>query len=268
MNNKNYKRLKDNETLEELNAINTPNKGDISFVKEDGYDYRFNGKKWKKVTLHPGFAIGWAVAGLSLLTAVAIALPVTVTVVSNNNASNNTPIEEPVTNPTTDSTSKDNNRMIGFNTNGGTAVDPIVAEIGKTVTAPTAPTKLGGFKFDGWYSDEGLTNAYTFSTMPEDNITLYAKWAVVTYTVTFDLGIAAELVDPSDFDPETQLHNFGEKVTDPGYYQFIKGSTRYELGYWYVSGVEDSFLNSWDFESFIVLEDITLIASWYLVDPL
>ncbi len=64
---------------------------------------------------------------------------------------------------------------IDFEENDGTVVTPITQEYGTTVLAPTNPTK-DGFTFDGWYIDIGLTTLYTFTTMPAENIILYAKW--------------------------------------------------------------------------------------------
>ncbi len=72
---------------------------------------------------------------------------------------------------------------ITFNSNGGSDVAPITQDYGTSVSAPAAPTKTG-YTFGGWYSDSGLTSAYTFSTMGED-ITLFAKWTTNSYTVTF-----------------------------------------------------------------------------------
>ncbi|MBK8419012.1 InlB B-repeat-containing protein [Candidatus Villigracilis saccharophilus] len=70
-----------------------------------------------------------------------------------------------------------NSYTITFNSNGGSAVGAITQPFGSAVSAPTAPTKTGN-TFGGWYSDAGLTTAYTFTTMPASDITLYAKWTV------------------------------------------------------------------------------------------
>lgn len=64
---------------------------------------------------------------------------------------------------------------LSFNSNGGKSVNSITKLYGATVTAPTAPTKTG-YTFSGWYRDVALTNAYVFTTMGAENITLYAKW--------------------------------------------------------------------------------------------
>lgn len=41
-----------------------------------------------------------------------------------------------------------------------------------------APTRLG-YIFDGWYTDETYQNAFTATTMPAKDFTLYAKWVPV-----------------------------------------------------------------------------------------
>ena len=77
-----------------------------------------------------------------------------------------------------------NSSTISFNSNGGSAVEEITANYGTTITEPTAPDKEG-HTFAGWYTDEALKNKYTFTTMPAESITLYAKWTVNQYTVTY-----------------------------------------------------------------------------------
>ena len=70
---------------------------------------------------------------------------------------------------------------LSFNSNGGSAVNSINKLFGAAVTAPTVPTKTG-YTFSGWYRDAQLTNAYTFTTMGAENLTLYAKWVAKTNT--------------------------------------------------------------------------------------
>jgi uncharacterized repeat protein (TIGR02543 family) len=67
------------------------------------------------------------------------------------------------------------NSIISFESNGGSEVAPIEQEVGSVVIAPTVPSKLG-YTFAGWYEEMQLMNAYSFATMPNANITLYAKW--------------------------------------------------------------------------------------------
>ncbi|MDA3931911.1 MAG: glycosyl hydrolase family 18 protein [Tenericutes bacterium] len=74
-----------------------------------------------------------------------------------------------------------NQYTISFNTNGGSVIDPITQDYGTDILQPDVPTKEGD-TFGGWYSDSELTTAYTFSTMPSENITVYAKWDAIDWS--------------------------------------------------------------------------------------
>ncbi|MBQ8970992.1 MAG: InlB B-repeat-containing protein [Lachnospiraceae bacterium] len=74
-----------------------------------------------------------------------------------------------------------------FETNGGSTVKTQTVKEGGTAKEPNAPTK-NGYAFDGWYSDEELTEEYDFQTVLTEDITLYAKWEVAI----FNPSVAAE----------------------------------------------------------------------------
>ncbi|WP_234792811.1 InlB B-repeat-containing protein [Streptococcus equinus] len=44
------------------------------------------------------------------------------------------------------------------------------------------------YTWGGWYEDATLRSPYTFNTMPNHNLVLYAKWNAPHYNVTFDLN--------------------------------------------------------------------------------
>ena len=71
-----------------------------------------------------------------------------------------------------------NQYTITFDTAGGSTVAPITQDYGTAITAPADPTKEG-YTFIGW--DKEIP-----STMPAENVTVTAKWAVNQYTITFD----------------------------------------------------------------------------------
>ena len=75
---------------------------------------------------------------------------------------------------------KINQYTITFVTNGGTAIDPITANYGATVTAPANPTKTG-YNFVSW--DKTIP-----TTMPAEDMTITASWTLNTYTITFELA--------------------------------------------------------------------------------
>ena len=77
------------------------------------------------------------------------------------------------------------NTTILFDSNGGSLVAQIDQTPGRDFTAPEAPTRTG-YTFNGWFSDDLLTSAYTFDKIPEGNITLYAKWTINAYVISFD----------------------------------------------------------------------------------
>lgn len=84
-----------------------------------------------------------------------------------------------------------NEYTIAFNSNGGSEVSSIVADYGTAVTAPTDPTKTG-YTFGGWFTDnETFASSFTFSTMPVDGATLYAKWTVKTEEIVVVYGTDA-----------------------------------------------------------------------------
>ncbi|WP_152063394.1 InlB B-repeat-containing protein, partial [Collinsella intestinalis] len=52
----------------------------------------------------------------------------------------------------------------------------VEVEEGKTVAAPTDPA-CEGFKFEGWFVDKALKEAYDFSAPVNGDMVLYAKWS-------------------------------------------------------------------------------------------
>ncbi len=136
---------------------------------------------------------------------------------------------------------------VSFNTNGGTAVSTTIAEEGKIISETTIPSKTG-FTFEGWYKEAGLINKWNFTTdKVTSNITLYAKWVVKTYRVSFNTNggtvISAKIVEE------------GKTITEP--------SASTNLGSivegWYK---EKELTTKWNFATDTVLGDITLFAKW------
>ncbi|HQK74505.1 MAG TPA: InlB B-repeat-containing protein, partial [Clostridiales bacterium] len=78
-----------------------------------------------------------------------------------------------------------NSSVITFNSNGGPAVSPIVAETGSSVPEPVEPL-WANHVFGGWFTDAGLSNPVSWPYTLSADVTFYAKWTGVTSTVTFD----------------------------------------------------------------------------------
>ena len=107
-----------------------------------------------------------------------------------------------------------NSYTITFDTDGGSAIDPITQGYGTTIKAPTAPTKTG-YTFMGW-------NPALPATMPAENITVTAQWRINQYTITFDTDGGSTVA------PITQ--DYGTAITAPadptrGGYTFIGWDT-------------------------------------------
>ena len=82
-----------------------------------------------------------------------------------------------------------NQYTIKFDSNGGSAVDPITQDYGTTVTAPDDPTKPG-CDFAGWTPELP-------ETMPAENMTVTATWTELTYTVSITGGgVSADNMNP------------------------------------------------------------------------
>ncbi|MEG0259620.1 MAG: InlB B-repeat-containing protein [Lysinibacillus sp.] len=139
-----------------------------------------------------------------------------------------------------------------FDTNGGSTIEALENIVHKaTVTAPKAPEREG-FKFLGWYTDAGLTKSFEFTTAITGDLTLYAKWDQLKYTITFEVneGSAISAV-------ENVLHN--ATVTAP------ENPKRqgYKFSGWYT---DKELTKLFDFKSAIT-SDVVLYAKWTKISP-
>ena len=62
-----------------------------------------------------------------------------------------------------------------FDTDGGSAIDPVTVRHGNAVARPADPTK-DKYTFIGWYVDPEFTEEYNFATVLEADKTIYAKF--------------------------------------------------------------------------------------------
>jgi len=127
-------------------------------------------------------------------------------------------------------------------------ITPQAVNHGSTATQPATPERIG-FDFVGWFTDNGtFLNQWNFaSSIVTKDTTLYAKWQIKSYTVSFvgeEINIA----------PQTVEH--GGKVAQP--------DTPERIGYDFVGWFTDNgtFLEEWNFETDIVTQDTTLYAKW------
>lgn len=141
-----------------------------------------------------------------------------------------------------------NSYTVSFNSNGGTAVADQTVEEGAVATAPPAPTKLG-HTFGGWYSDSALTITYGFTAAVTEGITLYAKWTLNSYTVSFNSNGGSTV--------NSQPVNYGDAATIP------VAPTR--AGYVFKGWHTDlAGTNTYNFAA-AVTANLTLYAKWTAV---
>lgn len=129
--------------------------------------------------------------------------------------------------------------------NGGPAMDPITGEFGTAVETPADPVRTG-YIFQGWYANEALTTAYTFSTIPGEDITVYMKWQIGTFTITVNSGSG-----PAISAITGEYNSAAAAPSIPAYYG-------YSFAGWYA---DSTFTTPYEFTT-IPAENITVYVKW------
>ena len=144
-----------------------------------------------------------------------------------------------------------NRYTVTFNANGGTPA-PLAQTLdhGAGVSEPAAITRTG-YTFGGWYKESAFTNQWYFtSDTVTGDTTLYAKWNINQYTVTFNANGGTPA-------PLAQTLDHGAHVAEPA----AITRTGYTFGGWFK---ESAFTSQWYFTSDTVTGgDLTLYARWY-----
>ena len=83
----------------------------------------------------------------------------------------------------------------------------VEAFYGNPITAPSDPTRRG-YTFGGWYTDGSNfaenTKFKTGDKMPEGDVTYYAKWTAIEYTITYNLDGGTNVSgNPAQYTVET-----------------------------------------------------------------
>ncbi|MHB1454447.1 MAG: InlB B-repeat-containing protein [Saccharofermentanales bacterium] len=139
---------------------------------------------------------------------------------------------------------------VTFNSQGGSAVAVKTADYNTAITAPAAPTRTG-YTFGGWYKESGCTNAWNFATYKVTTATtLYAKWTVINYPVTFNSQSGSAVA--------SKTASYNTSVTAPA------NPTRmgYTFGGWYK---ESGCINVWSFTNDKITAATTLYARWTII---
>lgn len=133
-----------------------------------------------------------------------------------------------------------NQYTIIFDYNDGTGkTEEITLEYGSKISKPAQPTRMG-YIFNGWYLNNEL---YSFSTMPNKNITLIAKWVFDEVIINFDSNGGSAV---------TQIVALpGEKIEAP--------KVPYKKGCKFLGWYLDDKIYEFDV---MPSESITLVAKW------
>ena len=131
-----------------------------------------------------------------------------------------------------------------FNTNGGSNIEPLKIKWGDTPNMPDNPIKAG-YTFVDWYKEESLTNVYTPAPV-ETDLTVYAKWSINSYTVTFN-SLGGSPVNPI-------TDTFGASINEDD----VKATREYyTFGGWYT---DNEFKNPFNYK--IPSSNMTVFAKW------
>ena len=107
-----------------------------------------------------------------------------------------------------------------------------------------------GYSFEGWHSDESLpTRVYTVISSGE-TVTLYAKFAPVTYTLTYDYSGGEGVENPSTYTVESEdiILNAASKIG----FEFVG---------WFVGEEKIDIIKKG------TIGDMTLVAKWQEISP-
>ena len=137
---------------------------------------------------------------------------------------------------------------ISFDTNGGSEIAAVTKEYGSALQV-SDPTREG-YVFTGWYQTESedgtLLNPYTITTMPAANMTLYAGWNPIVYTLELDVNNGSlESSEVITYTVENTVEEIAAKLPTPV-------RTGYSFSKW----------NGMPLEGYMPAEKVRLTAEW------
>jgi len=136
---------------------------------------------------------------------------------------------------------------VKFSTSHGTAPKSQTVIRGGKATDPGS-LSASGYKFGGWYADSNYKTPWDFDTAITQNTTIYAKWTVNSYKVTFNTGGIGKGV-------ASQTVTRGKYAKDPG----KPTATGYTFGGWYA---DSAFKTKWDFTKNKITKATTIYGKW------
>ncbi|MBS7528124.1 InlB B-repeat-containing protein, partial [Fusibacter paucivorans] len=142
---------------------------------------------------------------------------------------------------------------VNYAANGGSIVDSESVATGASITKPSDPTRTG-YTFGGWYTDDNtFASAWDFDndTMPASDLSLYAKWTISAYDVTYNSNGGSSVTGEA-----VNYNTAFTKPTDPT-------RTGYSFGGWYTD--DNTFADAWNFiNDTMPANDLSLYAKWQI----
>ena len=140
-----------------------------------------------------------------------------------------------------------NTYKVSFDTNGGSKVSDQTVEWNKVAAKPETEPVKEGYTFGGWYADKDCKTEYDFKTAVKADVTIYAKWTINSYKVTFDTNggskVSGQSVEWNDVAVKPDTEPTKEGYTFAGWYTDKDCNTEY------------------NFEA-AVKADVTIYAKW------
>ncbi|MFF2877084.1 InlB B-repeat-containing protein [Gottfriedia sp. NPDC057991] len=141
-----------------------------------------------------------------------------------------------------------NSYKVNYVSNGGSTVPAQTADYNSVVNLPK-PTRTG-YTFAGWYNDATLKTPVGNSLKLTNNITLYAKWNINTYTVKFNSNGGSSVA--------SKTANYNSTISQPA------SPTR--KGYVFVGWYKDAAGKvAWNFANDRVTANTTIYAKWVAI---
>lgn len=116
------------------------------------------------------------------------------------------------------------------------------------------PADYSGYVFSGWYIDSACTHPYTFTTMPEGGVTVYAKWVKVQYRVFLHPNVPTSDTSFSMGEQSTSFRvDAGKKIADGNSIDARRND--YELVGWYT---DEGCTQQFNFDAYTLNDNNTV----------
>jgi uncharacterized repeat protein (TIGR02543 family) len=126
--------------------------------------------------------------------------------------------------------------VVDFQMNGGSSVQSQTLDYGMKVTKPADPTKTG-YTFAGWYKDSAFAEAFDFDNEKvEGNVSVYAKWTINSYTVTFVNYDGTTVLDTETVNYGSAAPYKGQTPTKPADVQYTYTFSGWDVDFSNVPG--------------------------------